>query len=341
MASILVLGGTSWLGGTVAAHAVALGHHVTCLARGESGQVPQGAGFVRADRTDPVAYEALPPRDSWDLVVDVARQPGHVRGAVAALAERSAHWAFVSSCSVYARHDEPGADESAALLPALDSDEATPEQYGEGKVACERAVIEARGGTALIARSGLIVGGGDPSDRFGYWPGRFAQAAQDGRAVLVPDCPDQRVQWVDVVDLAAWLVSAGLSGTTGVHNAVGPAVTFQHVLDTAARVAGFAGEVVRTDGEILGRVEVQEFMGPRSLPLWLRDPEWQAFMDRSGASAAGAGLACRPLEDTMADSLAWEQTLGTARKRSKAGLDRVDELAVIESLAGQGRSIPD
>ena len=159
--------------------------------------------------------------------------------------------------------------------------------------------------------------------------------------MLVPDRPDQRVQWVDVVDLAAWLVSAGLSGTTGVHDAVGPAVTFQHVLDTAARVAGFAGEVVRTDGETLGRVEVQEFMGPRSLPLWLRDPEWQAFMDRSGASAAGAGLACRPLEDTMADSLAWEQTLGTARKRSKAGLDRVDELAVIESLAGQGRSIPD
>ena len=209
MASILVLGGTSWLGGTVAAHAVALGHHVTCLARGESGQVAQGAGFVRADRADPAAYEALPARDSWDLVVDVARQPGHVRGAVAALAERSAHWAFVSSCSVYARHDEPGADESAALLPALESDEATPEQYGEGKVACEQAVLEARGSSALIARSGLIVGGGDPSDRFGYWPGRFAQAAEDGRAVLVPDCPDQRVQWVDVVDLAAWVVSAG------------------------------------------------------------------------------------------------------------------------------------
>ena len=76
-------------------------------------------------------------------------------------------------------------------------------------------------------------------------------------------------------------------------------------------------------------------------PARLRDPEWQAFMDRSGASAAGAGLTSRPLEDTMADSLAWEQALGTARKRSKAGLDRVDELAVIESLAAQGSSIPD
>jgi hypothetical protein len=126
-----------------------------------------------------------------------------------------------------------------------------------------------------------------------------------------------------------------------VHNAVGPAAPLEHVLDTAARVAGFAGEVVRADGEALARLEIQEFMGPRSLPLWLRDPEWQAFMDRSGASAAGAGLTSRPLEDTMVDSLAWEQTLGTARKRSRAGLDRGDELAVIESLAAQGLSISD
>ena len=341
MATILILGGTSWLGGAVAARALALGHEVTCLARGESGQVPQGARLVRADRSDPAAYAGLPARASWDLVVDVARQPGHVRGAVAALAERSAHWAFVSSCSVYARHDEPGADESAALLPALDSDVAAPEQYGEGKVACERAVLAARAGAALVARSGLIVGRGDPSDRFGYWVGRFAQAAQDGGAVLVPDHPGQKVQWVDVVDLAAWLVSAGLSGTTGVHNAVGPATPLGQVLDTAARVARFAGDVVRADGVTLGRLQIQEFMGPRSLPLWLADPEWQAFMDRSGASAARAGLRSRPLEDTMADSLAWEQTLGTDRTRSRAGLDRVDELAVIESLAAQGLSIPD
>ena len=159
--------------------------------------------------------------------------------------------------------------------------------------------------------------------------------------MLVPDHPDQRVQWIDVADLAAWLVSAGLSGTHGVHNAVGPAVPLGEVLDTAARVAGFAGEVVRADGETLSRLQVNEFMGPRSLPLWLRDPEWQAFMDRSSASAARVGLASRPLEDTMADAMAWERALGTARHRSRAGLDRADELAVIEALAVQGLSIPD
>lgn len=333
MASILVLGGTSWLGGTVAARAVALGHEVTCLARGESGTVPDGARLVRADRADPAAYEALAGPVSWDLVVDVARQPGHVRGAIAALAHRATHWVFVSSCSVYARHDEPRADESATLLPALAADEATPEQYGEGKVACESAVAEGRAGAALIARSGLIVGHGDPTERFGYWPGRFAQAARDGGAVLVPDHPNQQVQWVDVGDLADWLVSAGLSGTTGTYNAVGAPLPLEHVLDAAARVAGFHGEVVRADGETLDRMGIQEFMGPRSLPLWLRDPEWQAFMGRSGAAATRAGLASRPLETTMSDALAWEEQLGTDRARSKAGLDRHDELDVIAAIS--------
>lgn len=332
MAAVLVLGGTNWLGGAVAARALALGHDVTCLARGESGAVPDGARLVRADRAAPAAYDALPRGATWDLVVDVARQPGHVRGAVAALAERATHWVFVNSCSVYARQDEPGADESAGLLPALDADEAAPEQYGEGKVACEQALADVRTGEALVARSGLIVGHGDPTERFGYWPGRFAQAARDGGAVLVPDHPDQPVQWVDVAVLADWLVSAGLSGTTGTHNAVGPAVPLQQVLAVAAQVAGFDGEVIRADDETLDRLGVQEFMGRRSLPLWLRDTEWQAFMDRSGASAARAGLTTRPLEATMSDALAWEETLGLGRARTRSGLDRDDELEAITSI---------
>jgi nucleoside-diphosphate-sugar epimerase len=341
MASILTLGGTSWLGGAVAARGLSLGHDVTCLARGESGPVPEGARLVRADRSDLAAYDGLPGGVHWDLVVDVARQPGHVRGAVRALADRASHWVFVSSCSVYARHDEHESDESATLLPALDADAATPERYGEAKVACERAVVEGRSGAALIARSGLIVGGGDPTERFGYWPGRFAEAARDAGPVLVPDHPEQPVQWVDVVDLAAWLVSAGLSGTTGIHNAVGAAVPLQQVLDAAARVAGFDGQVLRTDGDTLERLGVQEFMGPRSLPLWLRDPDWQAFMDRSGASAARAGLATRPLMATLSDALAWEEHLGTGRTRTKAGLNRPEELEMIASLSVGEHSIPE
>ena len=331
MAAVLVLGGTSWLGGRVAALARDAGHDVTCLARGASGAAPDGVRLVRADRSDADAYGEVSGVD-WDLVVDVARTPGHVRRAVAALADRAAHWVFVSSCSVYARHDEPGADESSALLPALEADEATPEQYGEGKVACEQAVRAARGDGALVARSGLIVGRGDPSERFGYWPGRFALAADDGRPVVVPERTDRPVQWVHVDDLAAWLLRAGIEGITGTFDALGAPTSLGSVLDAAARAAGFTGERVALSDERLVAAGVEEFMGARSLPLWIADPDWAAFLDRSGLAARERGLDARPLLDSVTDAMAWERQLGLDRARTRAGLDRTDELALIDRI---------
>ncbi|WP_323099880.1 NAD-dependent epimerase/dehydratase family protein [Intrasporangium sp. YIM S08009] len=329
--SVLVLGGTSWLGGRVAALAREAGHDVTCLARGESGTVPQGVTLVRGDRSRPDAYTDLPDR-RWDLVVDVARQPGHVRSAVGALSDRADAWAFVSSCSVYASHADHAADESAAVLPALEADEATAEQYGEGKVACEQAVLDARDGAALVARSGLIVGSGDPSERFGYWPSRFALAARDGGPVLVPEQTDRPVQWVHVDDLAAWLLSAGLAGTTGVVNASGATTPLGAVLDAAADASGFVGERVPASDEALAAASVEEYMGPRSLPLWLHDVDWLGFQDRDTSAARSLGLAQRPLADTVRDALAWEEHLGLDRPRTRAGLDRADELAVIAGI---------
>ena len=125
---VLVLGGTAWLGGEVARYATGQGHEVTCLARGESGSVPAGATLVPGDRTRPDAYHGVVDVD-WDLVVDVSRQPGQVRSALAALADRATHWVFVSTGSVYADHSTPGAGVGAALLPALDGYEASVEEY--------------------------------------------------------------------------------------------------------------------------------------------------------------------------------------------------------------------
>lgn len=357
MARILVLGGTSWLGGTVAAEAVRRGHEVICLARGESGRVPEGATLVRADRDRPDAYAARPDHlpanpaadggaaltaasgsgrttdhADYDLVVDVTRQPGHVRGALAALSERAANWVFVSSCSVYARHDEHGADESAQLLPATPDDHVTAEQYGPGKVACEQAVIMARGAQALIVRSGLIVGAGDPSERFGYWPSRFALAADDSGPVVVPAQVDRPVQWVDVVDLSAWLLTAGLAGETGIVNAMGAAVSLGEVLERASVAAQFDGERFAVDDAHLVAAGVEEFMGRRSLPLWLHDTGWSAFLDRDSTTARGMGLRQRPLADTMADALDTERRLGLARRRERAGLDRDSELELVSDL---------
>ena len=324
--SLLVLGGTAWLGREVAAAAIAQGQEVTVLARGESGPAPTGARLVRADRRDPAAYDSVRDRD-WDVVVDVARQPSHVAGALAALGERTAAWVFVSSASVYAADDEPGADESADLLPAHASDDEGWETYGARKVACERAILAQVGDRALVARSGLIAGPGDHTDRTGYWPLRFAQPAGPDGAVLVPHSP-LATQVLDVRDLAAWLVRAGLGRATGVVNASGPVVPLAEHLDAARRVAGHDGPTVLVDQEWLVAHEVQPWSGERSLPLWLPLPEHAGFMARSTAAAEALGLTSRPLTETLADTLAWELASGPGRAR-KAGLSPADEASLL------------
>jgi nucleoside-diphosphate-sugar epimerase len=243
--------------------------------------------------------------DRWDAVVDVARHPGHVRGAVAALdADR---YLLVSTGNVYADPGTPHLAEDAALLPPLEGDTMpSMEEYGAAKVACEQAVLGGFGDRALIARAGLIGGPGDPSGRSGYWPWRFAHPSGD--AVLVPDAADRPSQLIDVRDLAAWLVRAAEDGIGGVFTAVGPDTTVGDHLAVAQRVARFSGRTVLAPEAWLAEQGVAEWMGPRSLPLWLADPGWQGFAARDGSKARTAGLVHRPLEDTLRDVLAWETT---------------------------------
>ena len=135
---LLVLGGTSWLGGAVARDALARGHRVTCLARGEAGTPPEGVTWVRADRREPGAYDQVALRD-WDAVLDVSWQPEQVRSALAAVAAHARHWLYVSSCSVYSDDATPGTDESAPTHPPYaGTGPADIETYGPAKVACEQ-----------------------------------------------------------------------------------------------------------------------------------------------------------------------------------------------------------
>ena len=324
--SVLVLGGTQWLGQEVVAAALGRGEQVTVLARGESGSFPVGVEVVRADRDQPKAYDQVAGTD-WDLVVDVTRQPSHALGAVSALGGGAAAWVFVSSASVYAAADSPGDDESAELLPAHLEDDDDGETYGGRKVACERHVLEAVGDRALIARSGLIAGPGDHTDRTGYWPLRFAHPADPSGAVLVPDS-ELGTQVVDVRDLAAWLVAAGLRGVAGVANASGPSVPLAEHLATARQVAGHTDAVVAADQGWLEAHGVAPWSGDRSLPLWLPLPDHAGFMARSTAAAQALGLACRPLADTLRDTLEWELRSGPGRPR-RAGLTPADESALL------------
>jgi 2'-hydroxyisoflavone reductase len=323
MSNVLVLGGTSWLGGEIAKAAVARAHHVTCLARGEAGDVPAGVTFVRADRDDPDAYAGVLDQ-RWDLVLDVSWQPRFVRGAVEALAHIASHWTYVSSVSAYADVRE-GGDEDAPLHEPLEADSADSETYGAAKVRCEQIVRTLP--HTIIARAGLLAGPGDRSDRFGYWVSRFALAGD--APVLVPDAPKQPTQVIDARDFAVWLVESAAAKTSGVFNAVGPQEPLHEVIDAAAVAAGFTGEKVPADPEWLAAHDVEPWAGPRSLPLWI--PGHDGIGSQNDARIVGTGIRRRPLPELLRETLEYERSLGLDRAR-RAGLARADELELIEQV---------
>lgn len=324
MTNVLVLGGTCWLGGEIAKAALARGHDVTCLARGEAGRAPEGVTFVKSDRggDDPYA-EVVDTR--WEHVFDVSWQPRFVRGAVDALGPVAGSWTYVSSISIYADQGTDGGDEEGAIREPLDADIADWEVYGEAKARCEQIVGELP--NVLIARLGLLGGPGDLSDRFGYWVSRFALAGDE--PVLVPDALEQPVQIIDARDTAIWLVDSAAAHVTGIFNVAGPRLTLGEVLDASADAAGFGGDMVLADPEWLTAQDVNPWGGPRSLPVWI--PEHHGMMSKKPDRLESTGISRRPLADLLRDSLDYEKSLGLDRPR-KAGLTREDELALIAEL---------
>ncbi len=327
---ILVLGGTVFLSRAVAAAAVARGHDVVCAARGLSGTVPDGATLVRWDRADEVPGELT--GTTFDAVVDVSRIPSHVRRAVAAFPD--AHWTFVSTVNVYA--DTATVGGTPATLPLLDPIETDedpasgPEVYGAMKVACEN-IVRSGAGSALVIRPGLIVGPGDPSGRFTYWPARFAQAADDGLPVLVPEPVDDPVQLVDVRDLADWIVTAAERGTTGDFDAVCPPLPRAELLAQVADGAGADPELVAVAPQALAEHEVNPWSGPRSIPFWAGDLVEGGFMTHDVTSSLAAGLRIRPFADTARDTLAWLRDTPDAKV---TGLTRDEEQEVLAAIRG-------
>ncbi|MGH3368191.1 MAG: NAD-dependent epimerase/dehydratase family protein, partial [Nocardioidaceae bacterium] len=184
-----------------------------------------------------------------------------------------------------------------------DVDETDMEHYGELKVTSEQIVRQRFGESALVIRPGLIVGPGDPSGRFAYWPHHLAAADE----VLVPGSPEDAVQLIDVRDLARWLVDAVERGVRGTMDANSAPTTRRQMLDAVASGVGRKPTLTWVDQRFLAEHRVEPWMGQRSLPLWLPLPEYAGLMSRDVSAARAAGLATRPIEDTARDTLAWLQ----------------------------------
>ncbi|MBO9626082.1 MAG: NAD-dependent epimerase/dehydratase family protein [Microbacterium sp.] len=320
MTNALILGGTGWLSGRIARRLLDDGIAVTCLARGGRA-APEGAALAIGDRDSDTAYEAV--RESeWDHVIDISSRADHVAAAVAALGAGAARWTYVSSMSAYSDDETVGADESAPLhAPAAPGDEY---EYGSQKVAAEEAV-RTLGARALVVRPGLIVGAGDPSDRFGYWAAAFARAGAE--PVLVPEVQGRSFQVIDVDDLAEYIVA---STATGAANTIGDRHPLGDVLNAVRAAAGHTGELKTADDDWLEAHGVGFWAGARSLPLWL-PADMTGFMTRSNERFLETGGTLRPLADTIAAVLADERARGVDRER-KAGLTRAEERELLTAL---------
>ncbi|TAH38008.1 MAG: NAD-dependent epimerase/dehydratase family protein [Planctomycetota bacterium] len=334
---ILILGGTGFLGPKTVEAALARGHHVTVFNRGKTEKRipfeyrevehlygnrdpllpaddergPDGK-LLRPDAS-PKGLEQLEGK-KFDVVIDNSGYyPRMVKASAELLAKNAGMYIFISSISAYASNDKPGADEGMPVAtladPAVETMGPNSEHYGGLKALCEQAAQAAFPGKAAIVRPGYIVGPGDPTDRFTYWPVRV----QRGGEVLAPGAAADPVQWIDVRDLAEWLVKLAEDGTAGTFNAVGPAqpAKWGETLQACVQASGGKATLTWVPAEWL-----TEHAGEDFFPIWVPPTgEYAGFHQWSNDRAKKAGLRFRPVRDTIEGLLAWFPAEIERRKR--------------------------
>lgn len=301
-----MLGGTHHVGRAVVQTALARGDEVTTLTRGVSGPPAAGARALHADRTQPGQLAEALGQASWDAVIDTwSGAPRAGRDAARLLAGRAGHYCYVSSRSVYQWPIPPGANESAPVVEADPASEDCPD-YAAAKRGGELAVLQEFGGPVLLARAGLVLGPYEITGRLPWWLRRIER----GGDVLAPGPPGLPLQYIDGRDLAAWLVRAAGSGISGVFNTVSRPgqATMASLLEAAKAATGSAARLVWVGPEVIARAGITPWT---ELPVWVPPGSELAGLHTGDVSAAcAAGLSCRPVEQTVADTWAWLQAEG-------------------------------
>jgi 2'-hydroxyisoflavone reductase len=335
--TILVLGGTNFIGPHIVTTALARGHTVTLFNRGKTHtELFPNVEKLRGDRDGQL--DALKGR-TWDAVVDTSGfVPRIVKMSAELLAPSVKQYIFVSTISVYKQPGTPGMNEDAPLETTSEPEsEDIPKYYGALKALCEQAAEKAMPGRVTTVRPGLIVGPGDPTGRFTHWPSRCA----DGGEVLAPGDGSTPTQWIDGRDLGDWIVHLIEQGTFGTFNALGPEkkITMREVLDACNAAGGNKAKLTWVDWKFLEQQEV----GPWSdMPMWIPTEEDPGFGTMSNARGVKAGLTFRPILDTAKDTLAWLAELPAdtpADKRTRmisTGIARDKEARVLAAWHAAG-----
>jgi 2'-hydroxyisoflavone reductase len=326
--TLLILGGTGFIGPHLTEEARRRGWRVTHFNRGKTAaDGVAGVETLRGDRKGQL--DALRGR-SWDAVVDdTGYIPKYVKMSAELLAPEVGYCLFISSISVYASFAKPNDEQSpTGTLTDPQTEAITDTSFGPMKALCEQYSRAAFNGRIAIVRPGYIVGPLDRSDRFTYWPVR----ASRGGEMLAPGAPRDPIQVIDVRDLTRWMMDLVQSRTNGVFNADSPpgAFTMGGLLEACRRAAPSAGTRVTWVSE--------DFLAAHWKAEELDLPPWSPLSGDSAAAsltrvepALATGLRSRPLEETVRDTLAWFQTLPAERQaKLRAGLDAAKEAQTLK-----------
>jgi len=322
---VLVLGGTRFVGRSVATAAVARGDQVTVVNRGHRPAL-DGVRALVGDRLAPGGLAALGD-GTWDAVVDTwSADPAAVRSAAAVLKGRAGHYTYVSSRSVYAEGATPPLNEDN---PVVDPDK-TDFLYAAQKRAGELAAEQEFTGPVLLARAGLILGPHEDVGRLPWWLTRLAR----GGPTLAPSPPDLPLQYIDARDLAIFVLDAAARGLAGPYNLVSEPghTTTGELLTTANEVTGGRAELRWTDPQVILDAGIEPWT---ELPIWLPagSSDYQLLHQGDVTKALAAGLRLRPVRDTVADTWAWMQSSGGVppqrSDRPRPGLDPAKEQALL------------
>ena len=328
--SILVLGGTGFLGPHQIEHAMARGHQVTMFNRGSNpGMFGDAVEELTGNRDSKLdsGLSSLQGERTWDVVIDNSGYvPRHVRDSAELLKDRCGRYLYISTVAVYDFDSGSVFPEDARLADLTDPsvEEVTSATYGPLKAECDRVVRAILGDRCTVVRPTYVVGPGDHTDRFTYWVDRISR----GGEVLAPAGPTREAQWVDARDLCPWVVTLAEGNTPGIFNAAGPA----SVVDNAGLMWGLRAQ---TAEPVRFHWPSDALLTELDIDLPMMPIEDSAHFTNTASMAVG--LRYRSLADTAADTLAWwqnqpEERRANPRRWPTAG----QEKSAIERIAAAG-----